>query len=66
MPKFESSRLNVVAVIAKTYIHTHIHTYFRTEVIPKKNFAVIEKKEISYSVIERYMGYYNILLTLTL
>ena len=27
MPKFESSRLNGVAVIAKTHIHTHIHTY---------------------------------------
>ena len=25
MPKFESSRLNGVAVIAKTYIHTYTH-----------------------------------------
>ena len=52
MPKFESSRLNGVAVIAKTYIHTytptHIHTHththiLRTQVIPKKTFfAVID------------------------
>ena len=27
MPKFESSRLNGVAVIAKTNIHTYPHTY---------------------------------------
>ena len=38
MPKFESSRLNGVAVIAKKYIHTHIHTFCRTKVIPKKIF----------------------------
>ena len=40
MTKFQRSRLNGVAVIAKTYIHTHthIHTYCRTKVIPKKNF----------------------------
>ena len=38
MPKFESSRLNGVAVIAKTYTHTNTHTYCRTWVIPKKNF----------------------------
>ena len=48
MTKFESSRLNVVAVIAKTYTHTnthtHIHTYCRTKVIPKIFFfAVIDK-----------------------
>ena len=30
MPKFESSRMNGVAVIAKTYIHTHPHTYTHT------------------------------------
>ena len=30
MPKFESSRLNGVAVIAKTYIHTYIPTYIHT------------------------------------
>ena len=27
VPKFESSRLNGVAVIAMTHIHTHPHTY---------------------------------------
>ena len=27
MPKFESSRLNGVAVIAKIYKHTHTHTH---------------------------------------
>ena len=27
MPKFESSRLNGVAVIAKTYTHTYTHTH---------------------------------------
>ena len=30
MPKFESSRLNGVAVIAKTYIHTYTPTYTHT------------------------------------
>ena len=30
MPKFESSRLNGVAVIAKTYIATYIYTYTHT------------------------------------
>ena len=30
MPKFESSRLNGVAVIAKTYIHTYTHTHTHT------------------------------------
>ena len=28
MPKFESSRLNDVAVIAKTHIHTYTHTMY--------------------------------------
>ena len=43
MPKFQCSRLNRVAVIAKTYIHTH--TYCRALVIPKKFcFAVIDKE----------------------
>ena len=30
IPKFEISRLNGVAVIAKTYIHTYIHTHPHT------------------------------------
>ena len=50
MPKFESSRLNAVAVIAKTY--THIHTYPHTHILPnlgntlKKIFAVIDSTEV--------------------
>ena len=43
MPKFESSRLNGVAVIAKIHTQTYTHTYCRTLVIPKKKFfAVID------------------------
>ena len=36
MPKFESSKLNGVAVIANThtYTHTHIHTHTHTEILP--------------------------------
>ena len=34
MSEFESSRMNGVAVIAKTYTYTH--TYCRTYVMPKK------------------------------
>ena len=30
MPKFESSKMNGVAVITKTYIHTYIHTHPHT------------------------------------
>ena len=30
MPKFESSRLNGVAVIAKTYTQTNTHTHTHT------------------------------------
>ena len=46
MQKFESSRFNGVAVIAKTHIHTHTHT--QTHILPnlgntrEKNFAVID------------------------
>ena len=46
MPKFESSRLNGVAVIAKTYKQTHTHTHILPNLgnTSKKNFfAVIEK-----------------------
>ena len=44
MPKLEISMLNGVAVIAKTYIHTHTHTYC---LIPKKKiFAVIDSVNI--------------------
>ena len=32
MPKFESSRLNGAAVIAKTYTQTHKHTH--THILP--------------------------------
>ena len=50
MPRFQRSRLNGVAVIAKTHKHTHTHThtythtYCRIQVIPKKKkiFAVID------------------------
>jgi len=34
MPKFESSRLNGVAVIAKTHTHTHTPTYIHTYILP--------------------------------
>ena len=39
MPKFEKSRLNGVAVIAKTYTQTHnTHTHILPNLsIPKKN-----------------------------
>ena len=46
MPKFESSRMNDVAVIAKTYIRTHIHKH--THILPNLGniynffFAVID------------------------
>ena len=32
MPTFESSRLNGVAVISKTYIPTHTHTHTYTHI----------------------------------
>ena len=38
MPKLEDSRLNGVALIAKTYMHTHIHT----DIMP--NLGNTEKK----------------------
>ena len=37
MPKLENSRLNGVAIIAKTHTHINIHTHTHTaELIPKK------------------------------
>ena len=47
-PKFQSSTSNGVAKIERNntqiYLHTYIHIYCRTLVIPKKNiFAVIDK-----------------------
>ena len=38
MPDLESSRLNGVAIITKTYIHTHANT----SKIKKKHVAVID------------------------
>ena len=36
MPKFQSARLNSVAVIAKTYTqtYTHTHTHIHTHILP--------------------------------
>jgi len=34
MPKFESSRFNGVAVIAKTYKHTNTQTHTHTHILP--------------------------------
>ena len=44
MPKFESSRLNGVAVIAKTHTHTNIHTHILPNLGNTYNFffAVID------------------------
>ena len=33
MPKLESVRLNGVAIIAKTYIHTYTHTHTHTHIL---------------------------------
>ena len=49
MPKLESSRLNGVAIIAKTYTHTNTHTNIHMPNLdntPKNFFALIEKNKL--------------------
>ena len=52
MPKFESSKMNGVAVIRNTYIHTHPHTHTHKHILP--NLGNVPKN-IFFAVIDIYV-----------
>ena len=59
LPKFQSSRLNGVAIIERTYTHTYIHVNTLEKIKPKNYLAlksiwtVVKTKDEKYMIIFR-------------